>query len=552
MKEVTRVHIAKQAYDIELAAKKDLETYMKTLEQYAEDADLLYDIEIRITELLAERGVAPGGVIAVDDVAGVRGQLGEPSDFAPEGGKGDVGAAEANEPVESEARRVYRDTDNAIIGGVMAGFARFFGIDPLWVRLIFIVLMFASFGTVLIIYVILWFIVPPAQTAAQKLQMRGQAVTLASIKSLVASEPNIERSARLRRWLFNVTGVVMSMVGVLALVVSVVVFGAVLLGSASLPVLSELGLSDSWWSMSALSLLALAGVLFAALCFVLADATFRRRWSRRIGTAVVAIIVAGLTSAGAAAVLGYGGVQSEWQRVQDSVVGKTVELPADFAQIKKMTVSAHAVRSTSGVSSELMVEYVVDERGGPARYELTALPGLEPEIVIEGDEARVTFKSTALHNRFQGWVQPRLVIRGPAIEEIELHQGSLSYSAAYPDGQAALSLQAGATTRATVIGKYDQLNVQGDGMIDASSSRVSGLIVDMNGGSVTAGTVRTLEVLQPEVCLASGPYSHEFARVQVQAVSSGELTFNGKDQPAKIIRHSCGAVVVGGEDYQDN
>ena len=126
MKEITRVHIAKVAYDIEVPAKKAIEKYIGSLERYADDPELLTDIEIRITELLAERGVLAGGVIGTDDIAAVRAQLGEPADFLPEGA-GDiaVGATELDGP----AKRVYRDIDNAVLAGVLAGFAKFFDIN---------------------------------------------------------------------------------------------------------------------------------------------------------------------------------------------------------------------------------------------------------------------------------------------------------------------------------------------------------------------------------------------------------------------------------------
>lgn len=84
MNEITRIHLAKVPYDIEVGAKKDLEGYLKVLELYASDEELLNDIEIRITELLAERGVSEGGVITKKDVAAVRKKLGEPEDFADE------------------------------------------------------------------------------------------------------------------------------------------------------------------------------------------------------------------------------------------------------------------------------------------------------------------------------------------------------------------------------------------------------------------------------------------------------------------------------------
>ena len=85
MKEVTRIHIAKTVYNVEVDAKKELEKYMKDLERYANDAEILTDIEIRITELLAERGVQKDGIITMGDVVAIRKQLGEPKDFAEDG-----------------------------------------------------------------------------------------------------------------------------------------------------------------------------------------------------------------------------------------------------------------------------------------------------------------------------------------------------------------------------------------------------------------------------------------------------------------------------------
>lgn len=132
MKEITRIHIAKVAYDIELDAKKDIQTYVAALERFADDKELLDDIEIRMTELLAERGVPADGVITKDDVAAVRAQLGEPRDFAPEGAQ----TVPEGDDIDDSTRRLYRDTDSALLGGVLAGIARFFRIEPIYVRLI--------------------------------------------------------------------------------------------------------------------------------------------------------------------------------------------------------------------------------------------------------------------------------------------------------------------------------------------------------------------------------------------------------------------------------
>ena len=147
MKEITRIHIAKQAYDIELLAKKELEKYMKKLETYADDEEILADIEIRITELLAEAGVASGGVITDKEVKSLQKTLGEPEEFASDEIK-----TTARETNDRPKKRLYRDEDNAVGGGVLSGIAKYLGINPLWTRLVFVALLIVSFGTMAVVY----------------------------------------------------------------------------------------------------------------------------------------------------------------------------------------------------------------------------------------------------------------------------------------------------------------------------------------------------------------------------------------------------------------
>lgn len=188
MNEITRIHIAKVPYDVETSAKRAIENYVKTLSAYANDDEILQDIEIRITEILSERGVQANGVISEADVKAIREQLGEPEDFMSEDDKKVAKDAE----ISGEAtRKLFRSADDAILGGVLSGFAKFFNIDPIWFRLIFVVLLLASFGTAFLIYIILWLVIPPARTAAEKLQMSGRPVTLESIKEQSARETRL-------------------------------------------------------------------------------------------------------------------------------------------------------------------------------------------------------------------------------------------------------------------------------------------------------------------------------------------------------------------------
>lgn len=549
MKEITRIHIAKVAYDIEIAAKKDIEQYTAALERYADDAEILTDIEIRITELLAEHGVQAGGVITKEDVAAVRAQLGEPSDFASDEASGE----DVKDAAGEEVRRVYRDTDNAVLGGVLSGFARFFSIDPLWVRLAFIVILFASFGTALIVYLILWMIIPPAETAAEKLRMSGRAVTLASIKELVGSEEQRNvRAQSVQRVLGGLTGallVAMAIAGLIATVVAI--FGV---SGRDIFISDFDGLSfDSWWFMTAAGLLVLSGILFSTLCFLLASAAFRREWSRRIGVATVAIIAAGLLAFASGITTGYIGMESERRSLEAAMVQSKVELPIEFKDIKKLTASAHTISTHNGRGySELQIQYRVDTRRAP-RYELSALPDVKPDIKVVDGEARVVLKSSVSQQRAYGWVRPELVIYGPALDEVAVEQGMFEYIAELPSGQNSLKVATLATTQVTVNGKFETLDIQGAGQVDATMSTVTNLIaVSDAGATVRAGVVRSLQVSQPDVCPADDTMRDESRQSQVivRGISGGEFRYNNEKRAPRSVVGACGQVVVGDDDEE--
>ena len=88
----------------------------------------------------------------------------------------------------SKYERAELDTEHGLIGGVCAGIAAYFGINPLWVRLIAIISPFMSFGTAVLVYVVLWLSIPEARTASDKLRMRGEPITLDSLKQLTIDD----------------------------------------------------------------------------------------------------------------------------------------------------------------------------------------------------------------------------------------------------------------------------------------------------------------------------------------------------------------------------
>jgi phage shock protein PspC (stress-responsive transcriptional regulator) len=442
MKEITRIHIAKTVYDIEIDAKKDIQKYIAALDRYANDAELLDDIEIRITELLAERNVQAGGVIAKDDVAAVRAQLGEPSDFAPD----DAGDIAIGDDAHSSERRLYRDTDSAVLGGVLSGIARYFKIDPVWTRVLFIIILLLSFGTASIVYLVLWLVVPAARTAAQKLQMRGQPVTVESIKRLGERDVAEDVPARIMRQIIRYGVGAMLIVGAIgALVATVWAVLGLTLETAATPWRPF----DTWWTGLALGLFIVAGVLLAALGFILADATFRKRWSKKIGIGVVSIIVAGvLAFVGGVTTLWYGSWQENAQYESMRKVS-TEKLSAKFAQIKKLEVTGGDLGYAS-----VDIEYVVSST---PRYELDALPGVKANITLsdDGTTAKVAIKG---QSKYKQWNVGRahLKIYGPALERVTALDTGVRYQNASTQEYIAIHGDMG---RVTIVGSYKEVRV---------------------------------------------------------------------------------------------
>lgn len=294
MKEVTRIHIATTSYDIELEAKKDLEKYLNALEKYSHDQDLVEDVEIRMTEILAERGVKKDQMIGMTDIQALRDQLGDPREFMTDDQKVEL-ADEAETANNPTGRKLFRDPDHAVLGGVLSGIAAFFGVQVVLIRIIFVVLLLASFGTAVLLYIILWAVVPSARTAADKLQMQGRAVTIASIREI---NENMEvRSGGMdvetKRALLTFTGV-MCVIGAAgsAFATVVVSLGAFLHRN---PLFTQHG-DVSHLMITALVFAAASGLLLSILFGTLAYASFARKMTKRIVVSICTVICLGFIS----------------------------------------------------------------------------------------------------------------------------------------------------------------------------------------------------------------------------------------------------------------
>lgn len=299
MKEITRIHLAKTPFSAEIDAKKSLEKYLNSIQKNMHaEPEAMQEIEARMVELLAERGVSKDGVISHDDVLAVQKQMGEPRDFSDD-------ASEAIDDIEDKdiddkpAKQLMRDPDNAIIGGVCAGVAAYFNINPLWVRLIAIISPFMTFGTAVLIYVVMWLSMPPARTASDKLRMRGEPVTLASLKRTAADKTSVIADgggAMVVAKIFRYSAGALIFLMTLA-----VLFGLIVGGAFGVSLVNLLdGLNAQMWAWGLWFSLAIGGIAAVVLGMVLARSVFTWTMNRVSMIAMItATIVISMSMAGA-------------------------------------------------------------------------------------------------------------------------------------------------------------------------------------------------------------------------------------------------------------
>lgn len=141
--------------------------------------EIMADIEARIAELFTEKMQHDRQVISVKEVDAVIAVMGQPEDYRVDEEIFDDAPKSTQRP--KTGKQLFRDTDNKYIGGVSSGLGHFLGIDAIWVRLLWVILAFASGGSFIFVYILFWIIVPEAATTAQKLAMRGEPINISNI-----------------------------------------------------------------------------------------------------------------------------------------------------------------------------------------------------------------------------------------------------------------------------------------------------------------------------------------------------------------------------------
>lgn len=147
--------------------------------------EIMKDIESRIAELFQERLKSDKQVVGLTEIEEVISIMGQPEDYKIDDEKSTYQSSSSSSTnFYYPSKRLYRDKENGMLGGVMAGLGHYLGMDALWLRIIMVILFF-GFGTGLFVYIVLWILVPEAVTTTQKLEMKGEPITISNIEKKV-------------------------------------------------------------------------------------------------------------------------------------------------------------------------------------------------------------------------------------------------------------------------------------------------------------------------------------------------------------------------------
>ncbi len=200
MNKIFNINLGGYPFTIDEDAFQKLDKYLKTISRHFSSSEgyeeIVSDIESRIAELFME-DLKGRPIISMKEVKNVISVMGTPEEFGASEEHAHTKESSAHGQAETEekksnwktGKRLFREPDEQVIGGVCAGLAAYFGIeDPVWVRIAFALGVMMGFGVVL--YIVLWIALPEAKTSGDKLSMRGEKIDVSNIARKVEEEMN--------------------------------------------------------------------------------------------------------------------------------------------------------------------------------------------------------------------------------------------------------------------------------------------------------------------------------------------------------------------------
>lgn len=190
MNKTININLGGIYFHIDELAYEKLRRYLDAInaslsnDPYGKD-EIITDIEARISELLSEKIKEDRQVINQQHIDEIIKVMGQPEDYAFD--EELFNDKKAPYHTAHTSKKLFRDGDDKILGGVSSGLGHYFGIDVIWIRILWLILAFGA-GTGFLVYIIFWILLPEAKTTAEKLQMKGEVVNLSNIERKIKAE----------------------------------------------------------------------------------------------------------------------------------------------------------------------------------------------------------------------------------------------------------------------------------------------------------------------------------------------------------------------------
>lgn len=220
MKKTLTVNLGGTVYHIDEDAYVLLDNYLKNLHYHFRQREgaeeIVRDMEARIAELFDEYLRQGLKVITIHEAETVIARMGKPEELGDEEAATTESTYAAAAQGEGPRRRLFRNEDDRVLGGVASGIAAYMGWEVVYVRLALLLLGFFVQGLI-VAYLVCWMVIPAAKTATEKLQMQGKPVNMENIGKTVTDGfervNEYVRSGETRSFLARVGNVIVQMAG---------------------------------------------------------------------------------------------------------------------------------------------------------------------------------------------------------------------------------------------------------------------------------------------------------------------------------------------------
>jgi len=194
MNKTININLAGIFFHIDEDAFAKLTNYLNAIRNSFSDPDgqdeIIKDIEVRISELFSEKIHRASQVITLKELDEVISVMGQPEDYKVDEEIFNDSAPNEKKQTKrpSSHKQVFRDTDDKFIAGVSSGLGHYFGIDAIWIRLVWVALVFLGFGAPILIYILLMILIPEATTTSEKLKMKREPINISNIEKKIKEE----------------------------------------------------------------------------------------------------------------------------------------------------------------------------------------------------------------------------------------------------------------------------------------------------------------------------------------------------------------------------